>query len=198
MQHLFNQESMRIFTSEIANKIFLKINQLSRHSFNNNSVEQVSTQIYNEFELKLPELSENDLYQKAPKDVDIRVNTRGPFTDYRTIEGTRIHIVLPFKGDKRLFSVAPSTMSSNLPYGDVQGSELHFVYEIPNGRDKSEAYEHSKNNVELIKRWLTFMKQDIDAFNKQIKIEIPQVVTSRKEKLDDDTSTANASGIPIR
>lgn len=43
---------------------------------------------------------------------------------------------------------------TNVPYGTLYGNELHFIYQIPTGRDKSEVFEDFKRNLENIKKWL--------------------------------------------
>lgn len=185
---------MSAINSEVSNKI----SNLTASAFENKSLEEIADKIFEEHKLITPVLDESKQFQREPKDVPIDIPTQSRFGGYATVNGTKFQIIVPFTGDRVLFNITPTTFSLNNPYASVVQNELHFTYEIPVGRDKSEVYDEYRRNVENIKSWLRNTDNDVNSFNTKLKSDILIVVTNRKKKIDDDKNAANSSGIPIR
>jgi hypothetical protein len=198
MEYLFAKHRMYDVLNAIGNEIKQKVNQLTSYSFEKKSVDEIAKEIFEEHKMVLPVLDEAGVHQKDPKDVNIDIPTRGRYGGFSTVAGTKFEIIVPFSGDRDLFNIAPSTFSMNVPYGNVYGNELQFVYEIPSGREKNDVYEDFKRNLNNIKSWLNNTEKDATAFNSNIIGDIKNLVTLRKKKIDDDKTAANSSGIPIR
>lgn len=198
MEYLFAKHRMYDVLNAIGSEIKQKVNQLTSYSFEKKTIDEITNEIFEEHKMVTPVLDETGVHQKDPKDVNIDIPTRSRYSGYSTVAGTKFEIIVPFTGDRDLFHITPSTFTMNVPYGNVYGSELHFVYEIPTGRDKNDVYEDFKRNLNNIKSWLSNTEKDATAFNSNIVADIKNLVTIRKKKIDDDKNAANSSGIPIR
>ena len=196
--YLFSDYRFTDLTNSVVNEIRTKINGLKKSDFETKSIEQVTNEIYERNSLVAIKLDVDKVYQKDPKDVEINLPSRFSPAGYRTVQGTKFQIIVPFAGDKELFKARPNRYSHNVPYGDINSSELHFVYQIGLNAEKQEVLQAYEANLANIKSWLENLEGDISVFNNQLKNDVLSAVTARKAKLDDDSKAANSFGIPIK
>jgi hypothetical protein len=191
MDILFSRQEFRDYANDRLNEITNSIQKLSREDFKQSTVAEIadSYSVDNSFEQIA--LQEKDIYQKPPKDVDIQ-------SHHGEVQGTGYTFVLPFTGDRYLLHIKPTTFGMNYPIGQVNGAEISFELNAIPGTDPNEVAATLNSNISLIKKWLGWLKTDIDHYQAGLKPYIIRELEKRKKKLDDDDSSASAIGIPIK
>jgi TIR domain len=96
--------------------------------------EGVSARLVNEFSIDVPVL---DLEHKhaVPKQVqvDVSQDRRRMFYDRSQphyVSGTEVQVVIPFRGDKGVFGVRPTSFSTTFPFADVHEREIVLSYTL--------------------------------------------------------------------
>ncbi len=162
-----------------------EIENYERNKILNISEEDISQYLIDKYSLEIPILHEDKIHTCAPEDVKV----------YGRI-GTRIMIIIPFEGDGKLFHYQPST-TSNFPKGEILGQEIHLICDIveDNAEKLKEIYIRELNNI---KRYLGWIRQDVEPFNISLSSFTKQLISQRKKKILDDIGIVNALGIPIK
>lgn len=118
----------------------------------------------------------------------------------RGFSGTReviyYTIIVPFAGDPELFDHRPSQFLLNPPRGEVNGDKLYLEFSVPVGSDNLE--QAIDRELQLINRYLAWLKQDADEFSHALEGLIDDLVTQRRQRLEQGEAALKNLGIPIR
>jgi len=115
----------------------------------------------------------------------------------RTSVATFYRFTVPFEGDHRLLMRRPSDYETELPWGEVVGSELHITCKTTS-RDAGLIRSHIDDNLNRIERWLTRANREVAPFNTGLMSTALHPLQARRHKLQQDHAIAEAVGFPIR
>jgi hypothetical protein len=139
--------------------------------------------------LEPPVLKLDEKYQLPPGEKDAYGGLG------RRVKCTLITVVIPFEGDKSLFDYTPSQNYLEFPCGKINASELILEYEVYNPEELKRRFTE---DIQLIQRYLNFVKSDVDNFNNSLENYIRGLIKKRKEKILKNRELANSLEIPIR
>jgi hypothetical protein len=113
------------------------------------------------------------------------------------VTGSSISVVIPFDGDRKLFTLRASTSSSNPPKGDLRVKELVLTYTAvePTGEEVKAFFDRELNEIH---RLVEFTNNDVASFTQQFLKLAQGAVEDRKAKLLADRGLEGALGIPVR
>lgn len=197
MHKLFNDRKIYDLAIGVNSSIENRIKKMNKSDFENSSVDELAEGLYNTNQMTIPKIKEADICQKKPEDTKIKIRT-SQYGGSRSIDGTKYTLIIPFNGDSSMFGIFPTSYTHRLPYGNVYSDEIHVVYEVPTGRDASSIRPDFDSNLELIKKYLGNLKNDVEQFNGKLLAGIKASLERRKNKLDEDDETASSFGFPIK
>ncbi|HYD21310.1 MAG TPA: hypothetical protein VEB40_07550 [Flavipsychrobacter sp.] len=111
---------------------------------------------------------------------------------------TQLEVVIPYNGDQELLDVQPNMYTSNLPGGETKGDGIHIVYIVRAGTDTAQIMGPFDANLANIKRWISSIENDVNAFNNGLDARILAAVDLRKQQVDYNDSAASGLGFPVR
>lgn len=168
----------------------------------NVSEEDFCQHLISKYALEIPIIHGDKIYvyDTAEVDIDVSKHPRRVIFDRSRpvyIKGTRITIAVPFEGDESLFQYTPSTFTYNPPRGEIAGQEIRLIYETVE-HDPEKLKRMYERELKEIKRFLEWIKGDIENFNNSLESFVKQNVAQRKKKLTDDLGLVKSLGIPIK
>jgi hypothetical protein len=108
----------------------------------------------------------------------------------------QILIHLPFSGDQELFSLKPSTFTLGNPMAEITKNELLFTIDFFSDVDTTEQVEGEINNrIELIKRYVGWLNNDIMSFNNSLESLIGNSIVEMRKKLSQDEAILGKLGV---
>jgi len=200
---LFNREGeLRKFFENIKLDLKREVEGFEDNYLLNVSELKLQQYLISEYSLESPEIIEDEIYVIGTKDVDITLGrdiTRGFFDQdsEKKIKGSQITIGIPFRGDAILFDYRPSTFNYNPPRAEVHDTELHLIYK---GIDFDSENLKSIYNRDVggIKKYLDWIKKDVDSFNQSLPFFCKQIIETRKRKLNNIQKAVENLGLPIK
>lgn len=115
------------------------------------------------------------------------------------IPGIKLVISLPFSGDSRLWKLQPGThMPGAYPHGTVLGSNLEMVFEQPNDVPPETFLREHEQNMEHIRKYLNWQKEEIEKFNIDLPNNIRSLIEARKMRLSKHEILAKTINIPLK
>jgi len=168
----------------------------------NASEEDLCRYLVSKYSLESPILHENEIYVRDQREADVDVSQdpmRLIFDRSRpfNIKGTRITIAIPFDGDADLFHYRPTTFTTAPPRGEINKQEVHLIYETVE-HDPEKLKQEYGRELDEVKRYLEWVKGNVQGFNDSLEPFTRQNITQRKKKLLDDMGLVGALGIPIK
>lgn len=158
--------------------------------------------LISKYSLEPPVVHESEINAYPPTEVEIDVSHEPRrFIPDRSrpfyLKGVSVTIAVPFDGNGELFQYKPSTFTYNPPRGEIVGQEIHLIYESVEHDAEKLKQEYTRELGE-IKRYLEWIRKDIETFNNWLESSVRQIVAQRKKKLLDDQGLVSALGIPIK
>lgn len=182
IQLLFNGGYLKDVLRVQDQKMRNEINFLSENQILNTSEEDPCDYFLEKYKIKALQIDESQIQMDY---------------DDTYVTGTRITFYIPFKGNRKLFELRPSTFSLNPPQAGVRDSEIVMTYE----RTTSEATQiegEFKSELEALKNYLQYIEQDITPFNSSIRETASQGIKVRREKILRDRDLVESIGFPLR
>ena len=181
-----------------------EINEFSEEYILNVNEENLTKALIEKYFLMVPALKLDKIYQLEPEEVDIEVPffqdpiIRKAFKQIKSryTKGTKITIVIPFDGNPELFDFQPSTYLAKLPQGKVLGNELYLEYKSE--YDKNTLKNEINSDIQLIQKYINYLKEDIDKFNSSLENYIRNLINARKSRLLQARNLAMSLEIPIK
>ena len=169
------------------------------------SVEEVAGLFVQQFRLDVPELTEGAIsvdVEEAQVDVSgdpmrafIYGDSRGGGS--HLVPGIRATYFVPFSGDKGLLKVQPNTYTTVIPFADVRGNELRFVFERPD-QNVGETKKALEGELSLVKQYLGWLRDNANTFNSSLPNLARDHVTRRRTRLGELQRGTDTLGIAIR
>lgn len=142
---------------------------------------------------------------------ETRVNVTGDSSRYFSsrsglhyVDGIRVRVSVPFKGDSLLWALKPSHWSSVFPYGDVKSPKgerdgvLEIVIEYPADKGPDEAKRRFDENMNSVRFYVDSQRGEVEAENARLPGLVRSAIASRKSKLQKHRDgLEKAFGIPI-
>jgi hypothetical protein len=122
---------------------------------------------------------------------------KDPFGDRMTRRMTQPTLVVPYDGEKIVFSMRASQSSFNPPRADVADGELRLTW-LGQDADAGAVRAHFDRELDEIERHLSWSQRDIDTHNQTIRTTTPDLVSQRRAKLFRDRELEAGIGFPIQ
>jgi hypothetical protein len=161
----------------------------------NTPAEDVIGRLLDEGTVQCPRLLVDDAELLDPTEVDQQYVD---FGERRSRRVTRMTLVVPFEGEKDVFTLRADTSSTNPPRVlRLQDQELHLVVDDPPG-DGAEIRMRFDGQIADIEKYLDWSRQQIDQYNQQIRRDVPTMVAERREQLSATRDLQADIGFPTR
>jgi len=119
----------------------------------------------------------------------------GPFY----VPGTRFDVRVPFDGDAQLFRLRPSTFTTVVPRGRVEGQELVVGHEgAADSLNPEQVKAQLDGDLGRIQQYLDWVAADCVRFNMQLQQELENAVKQRRIKVLQDRNLEAFLGIPVQ
>jgi hypothetical protein len=142
-----------------------------------------------------PQLLRDDAYLLDPTEVDLQHRDWG---ETRTRRVTRFVLVVPYEGEKNVFTLRANRWSTTLPdVLELREGELHLVIDDPptDGTAVKASFDEQIQNIE---NYLAWSRQQIEEHNRQMRAELPNIVARRRDELLATKNLQAAIGYPVR
>lgn len=114
------------------------------------------------------------------------------------IDGVEIKIGIPYKGEKALFTQRPSKLKSDLAkVNEITEEEIILIYEM----DINKIEENKSiidGDIAVINEYISFIKEDVDAFNAGLRAQIESIVKARMARIKAKEVLIESLGIPMK
>lgn len=122
-------------------------------------------------------------------------NWPGPLYANETI----IEVDVPFSGDAKMFYVRPSTYTSSPPRADVRGERAALTIQVAGvNLDKDRVKGHIDKTITSIKEYLARQRNDVLAFDTELRSAIESSIESRQKKLLHNHDLLSSLGYRLR
>lgn len=166
--YLFNNYSLRDICESKKQDLLKKIDSEQSEYLANVNINDYLEYLYSEFEMQAPIIDDNNIEIDQHEQKVERYNEF--YTRVAYVDGVVMHILIPYTGDKNLFLANPSTYLTNFPQAGINNK--YIVLEI--GLSMSEVGTFNviqiiQHQIDCIKRYLSFIENDLKEFNSKIK-----------------------------
>lgn len=161
---------------------------MSKADFARLSLEELWVALCEKYSLEVPALDfDNITVNQRETEIDVShdrmryFSTGGP----HYVKGTAIDVRVPFVGDPGMFNIKPTTWTTSLPRGRIEGNSVRFTI---SGTDLSPEKVKSEidHRISEIQQWLGFQEKSVGNFPNELTQIAKQALEARKKKLDDD------------
>jgi hypothetical protein len=161
----------------------------------NTSAEDVIDRLADEGSVQCPSLLIDDAFLLEPTEVTEQYID---FGERRARRVTRFVLVVPFEGEKDVFTLRADQSSMNPPRVlRLKDHELHLYIDNPPD-DPAKVKAIFDEQITKIDEHLSWSRRQIDLHNQQIRSEVPAVVAKRREQLLAARNLQAQIGYPIR
>jgi hypothetical protein len=161
----------------------------------NTPVDDVVDELVELASVHCPELLVEEKYFLDATEVDQKY---GDWGEIRTRRVTRFVLVVPYEGDKDVFTLQANRWSTMPPEVlELRDGELRLVIDDPPS-DPVAARLRFDEQIRNIEGYLAWSRQQIDEHNRQIRDEIPGMVARRRDQLLAARNLQADIGYPVR
>ncbi len=199
--HLFHGDPILALLSQVETKLNHEIDTVSTDSLLRVSIDDRAEELAGRYKLDVPVLSRDNIYQDAPKEVQVNGLFRSKLP-VRTLEmphvaGTEVTIHAPFTGDPTLFTYQPNVIFMLLAHADVVGHEVRLVYHVTD-HDTAALKAQVDNDLALVTSNLDALRTDVEDFNGSLKDRARKRIDARRERLLKDNILVASLGFPLK
>jgi hypothetical protein len=198
---LFDRGNLFEFLEQLKGQLADELDRISPDTILATSEVDLCDALVRNYRLDCPLLDKRAMRQEDPTEVQVDV-THGPGRYPREqgrqyyAKGTRITVVVPFKGDARLFYPLPSRFGHPVPHAQVSGSELRLVYESAD--PDSEALRREVNSdISNIEWYLEAVAEEVARYNQALPGVASSAVGKRREQALRHKGLVEGIGIPL-
>jgi hypothetical protein len=161
----------------------------------NTPVDDVVARLVDQGAVSCPYLRADDAFLLEPTEVDQQFID---FGERYTRRVTRLVLMVPFEGEKDVFSLRANT-STNMPPQvlRLQDHAIHLAIDNPSN-DPAAVRAAFDEQIANIEQYLSWSRQEIDQHNQQIRNEVPGIVAKRREELLATRNLQAQIGYPVR
>jgi hypothetical protein len=164
---------------------------------------EFSKQFETKYKLSLPLLDRADIHRSDASDcrIDVRNDPSRHVSDRSKpcmVDGKRIIISVPFHGDARLLLQNPKAANAISAMATVEKDTVDFEYKRPLPIDPTLLERDIQNDLNALEANLTWVKSDIDLFNRGLPATIKQKLTRRLQSIEAGKAALDGLSIPVR
>lgn len=100
-----------------------------------------------------------------------------------TVEGVRITVRVPFTGDSGLLHCKPSTWSTTLVDGKIDGRTISAFLDRPGIPSSDEIKLWRTQWLGNLEKWVGFVNADVEGYNQRLPALVAQAVGQRRQQL---------------
>ncbi len=142
-----------------------------------------------------PSLRDGDAFLLEPVEVDHEFID---FGERRTRRVTRLVLVVPFEGERSVFTLRANQWSTMPPQVlRLKDHEVHLAIDNP-PTDPTAVRENFDQQIANIEKHLSWSRQQIDLHNQQVRDDVPAMVANRREELLATRNLQAGIGYPVR
>lgn len=152
-----------------------------------------------EFVVKPLQIDRNGITHDGPHEIEIEPRGDRDFFygEGHKIKAIEVTFIVLFTGDPALFKCRPSTWSTNIPRGEVDGQECHLTIRDLQ-KDVKRVKQELNRQLQAIDEYISWQASDISAYNKKLRDEMTQAITKRRHEVAQTATFADELGIPAR
>ena len=171
---------------------------MSKGDLARQSLEELLAGLCEKYSLEVPALDLHNITVKQREtEIDVShdrmryFSTGGP----HYVKGVAIDVRVPFVGDPGMFNIKPTTWTTSLPRGRIEGNSVRFTI---SGTDLSPEKVKSEidHRISEIQQWLGFQEKSVGNFQSELAQITKQALEARKRKLDADSDLIAGLGYP--
>jgi hypothetical protein len=155
------------------------------------------------FAVSCPTLKTDEITRDPPQEIEVDVSWDQSryFSDYsdyaQHYPGYRIVVYIPFEGDESVFYLRPSSFTTTLPHGRIEGSDLLFTLEYP--RDTQPDIDGQVGAfVGSVSQYLGWARAEIESFNGSLTQKAVQAIEAYRQRIEARDAHLATSKIPVR
>ena len=169
---------------------------MSKADFAQRSFEELRVGLCEKYSLEVPALDlDNITVSQRETEIDVSHDRMRYFStgDPHLVKGTAIDVRVPFVGDPGMFNIKPTTWTTSLPRGRIEGNSVRFTISGTNllPEKVKSAIDH---RISEIQEWLGFQEKRVGNFPNELAQVAMQALEARKKKLDADTELISGLG----
>lgn len=198
---LFSRDDLPEQLRDRAGFIIREIDTLDANRLLNTSTEDLVEYFEGKFRIKPIILLEDQIsVEQNEAKIDI---SQGPskFISDRTrsyyVDGTRITYFLPYEGEKSFFYFRASSFDFNPPSLIITQENVQFAFDVLD-HNSEDIKARFSNELENLKRNLSWINNDINHFNNELTQKIRQRIEWRKDKILKDQGLVSSLGFPLK
>ena len=158
-------------------------------------IEDLAEELYEQFRIEPIVLDLQNRTSTGAKDVTLTLDS---WTGDRVkVDGTRVEVLVPFRGDPVLFDVQASTFTYNPPRFTTRDGAVVVAHEDRSPLDKEQAKAAIEGTISTIQQHLEWQLNDIEPWNAQLERDLPQLVTERRDKILADRDLDAFLEVPV-
>ena len=194
MGYLFSQPNLRGRLDQVFAEFRHRIQETNRQTFTSRTDEEIVRELIENVQLKAPILKLDKAAQLPTQEIAI---TRDDYGRQIQVPAMEVTIIVPYDGNRELFTLTPSTQSSVLPQGEVHEDGLYITlrFETTSEFDTKAAYE---KEVKSINEWLSWVNGDIHNFKNTLPNRLLPLVAQRRTTLETSARSLGGLGLPVR
>jgi len=180
---LFHDGELRVYLQQRESKLFSEIESQDEKYVLSVDPQEFKKYLIEKYHLTAPTLKEDKIYvDKSEEEVDVSQDRiRDVFDRSRPfyIKGLKVSYYIPFDGSPELLKYQTSSFTYSPPRADVRGNEIIIeVIEFDHNTDSVK--REFEQNFNEIKKWLSWVNQEITQFNTSLDGKIEQKIKTRK------------------
>ena len=185
-----------------------KIDTMSNEEIMANDIDVLADNIYQEFFIEPVTIFEEDFSKRSIKQEKIQKYIDPFFRDYSDskyieVDGVIAEFYFPFTGESDLFRCRASSFSMGVyPEITVNKTTVSFrikrtLAEMDNANAKASLLGSLENDLKEIRNGLTYVNNDVTAFNNSLKQQAIKWLKEKKKKVEAYFSIATMFEVPI-
>lgn len=161
----------------------------------NTPIEDLADELFERFRIRPIVLDLPNRTSSGANDVTLSLDS---WTGDRVkVDGTRVEVLIPFQGDAVLFDAQASTYTYNPPRFATQNGAVVVSHEDRAPLDTHRAKSAIEDMITTIQKHLDWQLNDIAPWNEQLRSDLPQLVSERRQKVLADRDLDAFLEVPV-
>jgi hypothetical protein len=181
--------------AQTAKAISQRLRSMDANELLNAPVQDVVDELVEAGSVECPQLDVNAAFMLEPTEIDQGYQQ---FDRSYSRKISRFVLVVPFTGEKDVFTVCPDSSTMVRPQVlALNDQQLRLAVDDP-PNEPAAVKEQFDEQIAAVEKYLSWSRPQIDNHNRQMREEVPVLVTRRREELLATRNLQAAIGYPIR
>ena len=198
---LFNNGALHAFLEQKKSSLNCEILAARKNQILGAGAEKFKEYLIGEYKLELPDINAAATTIKRSEEVvDLSQYAHDGITEPDYCRALKISFYTPFTGNSELFRYLPSTHQLRYPHGKISNSKIVIEVIATPDSDSDPTTTRNRFNgyLDTIKKYLDYVRQDIDPFNSSLPEIIEAKINERKDELVEHDTLVSGLGFPER